>query len=256
MFSRVGALAISAGAVRRDRSVVHRVGNVATAVCFGTAGFATLYHCSTTKLDGDLKFEKSPSLVVPTIEAVARALRLFSTAILVVTDYEFDKVASKLFPDTDPRRTYWEEEKRMRQQELEQAQIAYTSPKPNDMVEKSGMTRQEFVMTQKESVHCASERLAEAEGELSALGRKGSVHYKAANRLLHLCHKNGGVYIKIGQHLANLDYLIPEEYIQVLSSLFNEAPQSCESWTVKNLCFVAFDSHALSSSLFGCLSCY
>ena len=44
--------------------------------------------------------------------------------------------------------------------------------------------------------------------------------------MLELCRKNGGVYIKVGQHLANLDYLIPEEYIEVLSSLFDEAPQS------------------------------
>jgi hypothetical protein len=249
MFSRSGALAIAAGSFRRER-VVHRVSMLSSAVCFGAAGVTTLYHCNTTKLDGDHKFEKSASLVVPTIEAAARALRLVSTAILIVTDYEFDKVASKLFPASDPQRIYWEEEKRRRQRELEEAQIAYTSPKPNDMVEKSGMTRQEFVMAQKESVHRASERLAETEGELSALGGKGSVHYKAANRLLRLCHKNGGVYIKIGQHLANLDYLIPEEYIEVLSSLFNEAPQSCESWTVGNVCFVTFDSHAFSSSLF------
>lgn len=76
------------------------------------------------------------------------------------------------------------------------------------------------------------------------------VHYRAANRLLKLCRDNGGVYIKIGQHLvcifqtvrlicqdsltywlprlfrsqANLDYLIPQEYIEVLSSLFDAAP--------------------------------
>ena len=252
MFSRVGALAISAGAVRRERSVVHRVSNVTSAVCFGAAGFTTLHHSNTTKLEG----ENAASLIIPTMEAAVRALRLVSTAILVVTDYEFDKVASKLFPDSNPQRTYWEEETRRRQEQLEQAQIAYTSPKTNDMVEKSGMTRQAFVMAQKAAVHQGSERLAEAEVELSALGGKGNVHYKAANRLLHLCHKNGGVYIKIGQHLANLDYLIPEEYIQVLSSLFNEAPRSCESWAVANVCLVTFDSHALKSSLFGCVSRY
>lgn len=55
------------------------------------------------------------------------------------------------------------------------------------------------------------------------------VHLKAANRLLKLCQKNGGVYIKIGQHLANLDYLIPQEYIETLSSLFDAAPLSSYS---------------------------
>ncbi|OEU20369.1 ABC1-domain-containing protein, partial [Fragilariopsis cylindrus CCMP1102] len=49
---------------------------------------------------------------------------------------------------------------------------------------------------------------------------------RSAERLLELCRNNGGVYIKVGQHLANLDYIMPREYIEVLSSLFNDAPQS------------------------------
>ena len=52
------------------------------------------------------------------------------------------------------------------------------------------------------------------------------MHRKAANRILELCRNNKGVYIKVGQHLAQLDYLIPPEYIDVLSSLFNNAPIS------------------------------
>jgi aarF domain-containing kinase len=47
--------------------------------------------------------------------------------------------------------------------------------------------------------------------------------------LLDLCHTNGGVYVKVGQHLANLDLLLPEEYIQTLSSLFDDAPASTYS---------------------------
>jgi aarF domain-containing kinase len=163
------------------------------------------------------------------MEATARALRLISTAVLIVTDYESAKIKTKLFPEQNPERVRWEKEKEMRRQELEDAQIAYTSPKPAEMVEKSGKTRQEFIVDQKESVHLAAERLAEAEEELSTLGdRKSEVHQKAANRLLELCRRNGGVYIKIGQHLANLDYLIPQEYTEALSSLFDDTPQSCK----------------------------
>ena len=224
MISRVGALAISVTANRRQR-LVNGLGN-ATAVSFVTG--LSLYHRNTTALEGALDFNSSASLVVPTFEAVARALRLISTAILIVTDYETAKVASKLFPGNNPERSHWEGEKSRRRQLLVDAQIAYTSPKPDELVAESGLTRQAFVRSQKDAVHRAADSLAEAERELSALGDKDSVHQKAANRLLNLCHANGGVYIKIGQHLANLDYLIPHEYVEVLSSLFNDAPQSCK----------------------------
>jgi hypothetical protein len=224
MLSRVGALAISAQ-VNRRQSLVKTVGTVtAASVVTGLS----VYHCNRTKLDGALAFEASASLVVPTIQAAVRGLRLISTAILIVADYETAKVAAKLFPGSNSERSRLEAEKLQRRQQLVDAQIAYTSPKPDELVAKSGLTRQEFVRAQKEAVHRAAERLAEAENEILALGNEGSVHQKAAARLLHLCRTNGGVYIKIGQHLANLDYLIPHEYISSLSSLFNNAPQSCE----------------------------
>merc|ERR1719273_1705435 len=56
--------------------------------------------------------------------------------------------------------------------------------------------------------------------------RRSAVHRIAAERLLKLCRENKGAYIKVGQHLANLDYLIPTEYITTLSQLFDDAPTS------------------------------
>ena len=69
---------------------------------------------------------------------------------------------------------------------------------------------------------------ANALSEVEEVGssQKSLVHLKAAKRLLQLCRINGGVYIKVGQHLANLDYILPEEYIQTLSELYNQAPQT------------------------------
>lgn len=52
----------------------------------------------------------------------------------------------------------------------------------------------------------ASSEEAEEE-ELRACHRRG------AARLRDLCHANGGIYIKLGQHLATLDHLLPEEYV-------------------------------------------
>ena len=51
-------------------------------------------------------------------------------------------------------------------------------------------------------------------------------HNRAANRILKLCTANGGVFIKVGQHIASLEYLVPQEYCQVLKVLHNRAPIS------------------------------
>lgn len=51
-------------------------------------------------------------------------------------------------------------------------------------------------------------------------------HLRGAHRILDLCKANGGVFIKVGQHVASLQYLIPEEYVNVLSILHAKAPES------------------------------
>lgn len=49
-------------------------------------------------------------------------------------------------------------------------------------------------------------------------------HKRSAEELLKLCFMNKGVYIKVGQHLAALDYLIPTEYIDTMKVLHSNAP--------------------------------
>ena len=53
-----------------------------------------------------------------------------------------------------------------------------------------------------------------------------SQHRWAAEKILRLCRENKGCYIKIGQHLANLDYLLPAEFTMTLQELYNESPVS------------------------------
>ncbi|KRX57814.1 putative aarF domain-containing protein kinase 1 -like protein, partial [Trichinella sp. T9] len=67
--------------------------------------------------------------------------------------------------------------------------------------------------------------LTNSEAEDYALQMSG-VHQRSADRMLKLAHKNGGCYIKVGQHLSSLDYLLPMEYIRTLSSLLKDAPLS------------------------------
>lgn len=52
------------------------------------------------------------------------------------------------------------------------------------------------------------------------------VHLRSAERLRELCCANRGTFIKVGQHLGALDYLLPEEYTRTLKVLHNQAPQS------------------------------
>ena len=60
----------------------------------------------------------------------------------------------------------------------------------------------------------SAEQEAAAERELRACHRRG------ASRLRDLCYANGGIYIKLGQHLATLDHLLPEEYVSFSFGIF------------------------------------
>ncbi|XP_007472792.2 aarF domain-containing protein kinase 1 [Monodelphis domestica] len=55
---------------------------------------------------------------------------------------------------------------------------------------------------------------------------KSKVHLRSAERLRKLCFANRGTFIKVGQHLASLEYLLPSEYTRTLKVLQSQAPQS------------------------------
>lgn len=56
--------------------------------------------------------------------------------------------------------------------------------------------------------------------------KKSEVHKIAAGKLLKLCTTNKGVYIKIGQHIGALEYLLPIEYVKTMRVLHSNAPQN------------------------------
>jgi len=41
-----------------------------------------------------------------------------------------------------------------------------------------------------------------------------------------LCSRNGGCFIKVGQHIGSLDYLLPKEYVNTLKVLHDNAPET------------------------------
>ncbi|KAH6777804.1 ABC2-like protein 9 [Perilla frutescens var. hirtella] len=56
---------------------------------------------------------------------------------------------------------------------------------------------------------------------------KHEVHTRSALKLQELCFRNGGIYIKLGQHISQLEYLVPDEYVQVMrQSMLNKCPVS------------------------------
>ncbi|XP_065577697.1 aarF domain-containing protein kinase 1-like isoform X3 [Artemia franciscana] len=58
------------------------------------------------------------------------------------------------------------------------------------------------------------------------LMEKSKVHKRSAERLLELCKVNGGAFIKVGQHIGALEYLLPIEYVETMRVLHSKAPQS------------------------------
>lgn len=55
---------------------------------------------------------------------------------------------------------------------------------------------------------------------------RSRAHKMGAEKLLELCKTNKGVYIKVGQHVGALDYLLPTEYVSTMRILHKDAPQN------------------------------
>lgn len=54
----------------------------------------------------------------------------------------------------------------------------------------------------------------------------GNAHLKAAKITLAALEKNGGIYIKLGQHISALTYLLPPEWTDTMIPLQDQCPQS------------------------------
>ena len=41
-----------------------------------------------------------------------------------------------------------------------------------------------------------------------------------------MCSKNGGLFIKLGQHVGSLEYLLPSEYVNTFKIFHSDAPST------------------------------
>mmetsp|Transcript_2372 Transcript_2372/g.3389 ORF Transcript_2372/g.3389 Transcript_2372/m.3389 type:complete len:678 (-) Transcript_2372:1160-3193(-) len=170
----------------------------------------------------------------PILQASKRALRLINTVVMIVFEYKVDQyqhwidstikstgleyfVATK---GEDFVRQNFERDVENKLKDLQEAQRAYAEP------DEDVIRSKEEIEEKRRAVHDAAKKLGEAEDQLSKLISNSSsgVHSRAAIRLRNLCRINGGTYIKVGQHLANLDHLLPPDYIRILQSLFRDCP--------------------------------
>ncbi len=58
------------------------------------------------------------------------------------------------------------------------------------------------------------------------LETRRACNIRAAQRLLRLFQTNAGIYIKLGQHLSALEYILPPEFCAIMAVLQNQAPKS------------------------------
>lgn len=58
------------------------------------------------------------------------------------------------------------------------------------------------------------------------------LHRRSAERIRDLCGLNGGVYVKLGQHLSQLDFVLPSEFIEVLRCMLDQVGNCDSEWEV------------------------
>lgn len=66
------------------------------------------------------------------------------------------------------------------------------------------------------------------------------IHSRNAYRLFKVCEKNGGLFIKLGQMIVMMDYLVPEEYQTTLSPLLNKTPTTNTYETINKIFYKDF----------------
>lgn len=85
---------------------------------------------------------------------------------------------------------------------------------------RTGITTARIIKEYKFSLYNLESGSEEYEEALS------KAHTRSAKKILKLVWRNRGVYVKVGQHLGGMDYLLPKEYTDILKVLHSSAPQS------------------------------
>jgi aarF domain-containing kinase len=155
-------------------------------------------------------------------QAATRIARLVSTVAVMTSSYSLQMAKEKIFKDSGGKsgseKEYADATERLKQLQEDQEKDTIVQMTTKDASVREAMATK--IANNRIEMDQVSDNLA----SLSSASGYGPVHQRNAVRLRDMCAKNKGVYIKLGQHLAMLDYVLPEEYGEVLSSLLADTP--------------------------------
>lgn len=164
-----------------------------------------------------LTADKWESQLPEDARAFVRIMNLNLTVTTIVLDYAYALATRSRNTEYDAQLA-----------ELQQAQTDLEEVFSKAPTSKSDAEKKEWearVQLARQRVDTASATIANMEAENQG-GWLHDVHQRSAVRLRDMCAKNRGVYIKVGQHLAQMDYMIPVEYCEELRSLLDSTPVS------------------------------
>ncbi|AAS53490.2 AFR119Cp [Eremothecium gossypii ATCC 10895] len=108
--------------------------------------------------------------------------------------------------------------------------LYYTNDNFHDLVRHVGTTSKRVSVVTVATVRCCyqykrtlSQSYESEEARLEALSR---CHKTCAEITLHALEKNGGIFIKLGQHIGAMTYLLPQEWTSTMIPLQDKCPQS------------------------------
>jgi hypothetical protein len=199
------------------------------------------------------------SLLRANLEAAVRAARLLATCVAIARDYNAAREWEADDMDDDQVRALHEEHNRW--QELAGAAEYVRAQAQSEGGPALAAAGAEAART-RERAMALGEQLAAARllrAETSGLAaRWEEVHTRNAERLHALCRANGGLYVKLGQHIAQLDYIVPQAYTRALSRLFQHTAASSTADVVRIIeedigrplsdCFAHFEPLPLASA--------
>ena len=159
------------------------------------------------------------------LAASARIARLIGTVVVSATDYTITRLDSQ---HNHGQNSKIEEEIATKKAQLEEFAGEQERNTITQLTTKDPAVREEMntrIKQTRQKIDITTNNIAKLAVQNPA-GKWEMCHKRNAIRLRDMCAKNKGVYIKLGQHLAMLDYVLPHEYTEVLSTLLSQTPTS------------------------------
>jgi hypothetical protein len=169
-----------------------------------------------------------PARCYANLEAAVRAARLLHTCVAIAREYKAAQLWSSSDCDADDIiRRLTDDHNRWQQRagDAETARVQAQAEGGRALMEAAADAERARERAMELGEQLARERLLREDASgLSA--RWEDLHERSAERLHALCVANGGLYVKLGQHIAQLDYIVPRAYTLALSRLFQHSTPS------------------------------